>query len=753
MSVNLLLFKKSNRNSLGRFFVMVAAIMLGIAIVLSYTAGVNAIYQMAYHERVAESVGAPVHLLTKTNRPSDLVVKEVNDPSDTLTTWQNSRIIISKIGRVNGNLDDFMGMKVPKAGTFIASPKLAKILNNNPSLKNRLTSGSLVGTIPDKFLIAPDELAIYEGLGQQEIESSAPGELRAVAPSDVVSYGSFNKAISVSKIILVLIGSITLLIPVMLLIANASELGLAQREKRYAILKLVGATRKQINSSIIFESLIASVIGIIAGSLLYFILRPVYQSNIALGGYHFFLSDISVQPLTYLVIIAITIVLCVVSDLFSLRKIKSSPLGIVKQEKVYKNPRFRSLIPLLLGIALLVVTCLTTRTWVNDHSSEFALIVVAMFVLLMIGLLASGSYITMLIGRFVSHFTKKPVTLLATKRISFMPKRTFRAVGGIVLALFAGCFYLSSVNAVKEYYATGASPDTWHKLNSQTAVISLGSGTKQIDATSGDNKETTTESIAQDNHINSIDKITDDLKKVSGIKNIEKIYADQDIVLPSNSISKYFINYTNVSNKNGFATINFNDANKIKFDQSNSKSPNAIILNFKSDSDLETIRDIVVKNTGGIDNNASFVMDQSYLVDMSTASIIDELSELAYIAIAITIFVSALNIFISTVGGILERKSSFYNLWLCGLDVKQLRISLLIESVMPLILFSVMASVLGYISSKNVIRNISSVNTNVSIPFIYYCIVIGLIGLAVLGIWLISKQLNKVVDANNNQTE
>ena len=39
MSVNLLLFKKSNRNSIGRFFVMVTAIMLGIAIVLSYTAG------------------------------------------------------------------------------------------------------------------------------------------------------------------------------------------------------------------------------------------------------------------------------------------------------------------------------------------------------------------------------------------------------------------------------------------------------------------------------------------------------------------------------------------------------------------------------------------------------------------------------------------------------------------------------------------------------------------------------------------
>lgn len=143
-------------------------------------------------------------------------------------------------------------------------------------------------------------------------------------------------------------------------------------------------------------------------------------------------------------------------------------------------------------------------------------------------------------------------------------------------------------------------------------------------------------------------------------------------------------------------------------------------------------------------------------LDIGTASVspaLDELTELAYIAIAITIFISALNIFISTIGGILERKASFYNLWLCGLDVKQLRISLLIESVMPLIVFALIASVLGYIASKNVIAVLGASGMSTAIPAIYYVIVIGLIAASVVGIWLISRQLKRMVDVNNNQTE
>ena len=101
----------------------------------------------------------------------------------------------------------------------------------------------------------------------------------------------------------------------------------------------------------------------------------------------------------------------------------------------------------------------------------------------MIGLLASGSYITMLIGRFVSHFTNRPVTLPATKRISFMPKRTFRAVGGIVLALFAGCFDDRQLTPLKNIMQLVLILMLGRSEIVKTAVISLESGTEQLSVT------------------------------------------------------------------------------------------------------------------------------------------------------------------------------------------------------------------------------------------------------------------------------
>lgn len=256
------------------------------------------------------------------------------------------------------------------------------------------------------------------------------------------------------------------------------------------------------------------------------------------------------------------------------------------------------------------------------------------------------------------------------------------------------------------------------------------------------------------NHSDKIDQIAGELAKTSGVKNIAKIATNGGVTLPTDDLSKYFVKADQWKSNAKFTTIGYDDSGKISRAATTNRAADAIILNFQSDQTLESVRDIVVKDTGGIDNNSVSVVDQGYLTTQNSVSpALDELTELAYIAIAITIFVSALNIFISTVGGILERKTSFYKLWLCGLGVKRLRLSLLIESVMPLVLFSVVASVLGYIASKNTIAVISPLNLSTTIPAVYYAIVVGLVGVAILGIWLISRQLKHMVDVNNNQTE
>lgn len=752
MSIDFLLFKKSNKNSLGRFFVMITAITLGVAIVLSYVAGMDALFQTAYRSRVSGSIEQPTRTLDRDIRGGDLVVKQIAKTGETLSIWRNHSIIVDQIARFDGGRN-FAGMIIPKPGEFIASPALAKAMKSDPSLRERLAGGKFVGTVPDKFLASPDELVLYSGLDKADINNFDSDSLKVVSISDIPSEAQFGAKVSTPKIIMVVIGSVTLLIPIMLLVANASELGLAQRERRYAILRLVGATKRQVNSSIIFESVIASCAGIILGSLLYVILRPIYQWTIEFDGHHLFMNDISIQFSVYLLVVFISIALSVLVDLFSLRTIKSSPLGVVKSAKVHRSPRLLSVIPLAIGIALLIGLNFISRSWASNVSNGNAmlLLVFVIFSLLMVGMLISGSYITMLVGRIIGHLSKRPVVILATKRIAFMPKRTFRTVGGVVLALFAGCFYLSSVSAIQNYISHD-NPDVFHRINDQTAIVSF-NGSPWLDQSSDGGPS---EDIGEKIDSEAIDNATHAISILAGVTNVQKVgFNGGDFVLPTDKIGHYFNRSGNLKSRGSFTALKYSDAGSIKpASTMPSTDYSILIFNFASPKTLELVRNAIVKYTGGIADNPAIIIDQGFLRSQTySVSSLNELTQLAYIAIAITILVSMLNIFISTVGGILERKSSFYNLWLCGVNSDKLRVSLLIESIAPLVVFSAIASVLGYFVAKSMIYHISPVNLVVDVPWVYYLIVVGLLCLAVAGIWAISRSVRRLVNANSNQTE
>ncbi|QIU86704.1 FtsX-like permease family protein [Trueperella pyogenes] len=74
-----------------------------------------------------------------------------------------------------------------------------------------------------------------------------------------------------------------MLFPVVILISIAAKLGSVQREQRYAALRLVGATNKQILSIVTFESLVAAVVGYALGALAYLAtsapLRHLFRSQ------------------------------------------------------------------------------------------------------------------------------------------------------------------------------------------------------------------------------------------------------------------------------------------------------------------------------------------------------------------------------------------------------------------------------------------------------------------------------------------
>ena len=67
--------------------------------------------------------------------------------------------------------------------------------------------------------------------------------------------------------------ALAMLAPVLIFIATATRLSAARREQRFAAMRLVGATRKQVSLLAATESTVAAVLGVAAGFGIFFLLR------------------------------------------------------------------------------------------------------------------------------------------------------------------------------------------------------------------------------------------------------------------------------------------------------------------------------------------------------------------------------------------------------------------------------------------------------------------------------------------------
>jgi len=109
------------------------------------------------------------------------------------------------------------------------------------------------------------------------------------------------------------LGGTILLFPIVMFISVSTQLGSAQREQRYAALRLIGATRKQVNSVSLLESFIATTVGIAIGSLVYLGIRPLL-GNFEFDGAHFWIQDLTVSIPQYIIMSVLTIVLSLIAS-------------------------------------------------------------------------------------------------------------------------------------------------------------------------------------------------------------------------------------------------------------------------------------------------------------------------------------------------------------------------------------------------------------------------------------------------------
>ena len=332
----------------------------------------------------------------------------------------------------------------PAPGQYYASPALASLLRSTPAgeLADRYP-GRLAGTIGDAALPSPGSLFIIIGhtaaqlahtpgtIAVTTIATALPGGhasgnpkgLDNPPPDEGVGAGGVDLIFSVV--------ALALLTPVLIFIATATRLSAARREQRFAAMRLVGARPRQISVIAAVESTVAATAGVAVGFGLFFILR-IPLAAVPFTGEPFFPADLSLSmPDILVVAIGVPVAAALVARL-ALRRVRISPLGVTRRVTP-KPPRAWRILPLLAGLAELGFFVVHGRPVTVPGQIQVFL---PSFLLIMIGLVTAGPWLTMTGARIMARRTSHPGVLIAARRLADDPRAAFRAVSGLVLALF-----------------------------------------------------------------------------------------------------------------------------------------------------------------------------------------------------------------------------------------------------------------------------------------------------------------------------
>ncbi|HEX8626575.1 MAG TPA: FtsX-like permease family protein, partial [Catenuloplanes sp.] len=320
--------------------------------------------------------------------------------------------------------------RVPGPGEFYASPALSALLRTTPAaeLRDRFP-GREIGTIGDSALPAPNSLLIIAGHTPQEL-SQWP---RATQVTSIMTSrcGGCDVGIRTAGLNLLLSAvAAALLFPVLVFIGGATRLAATRREQRFAAMRLVGATPGQVSAISAVESTVATVAGAAAGFALFLLLRPAL-ATIPFTGAPFFPEDLTLGVFDILFVAVGVPVGAVVAARLALRRVRISPLG-VSRRVTGRPPRAWRLLPLAAGIGELVYFADRRPDSTDGQTAAY----LSGILMIMVGLVVAGPWLTMLGSRALARRARRPATLIAARRLADNPQAGFRTVSGLMLALF-----------------------------------------------------------------------------------------------------------------------------------------------------------------------------------------------------------------------------------------------------------------------------------------------------------------------------
>ena len=222
-----------------------------------------------------------------------------------------------------------------------------------------------------------------------------------------------------------------MLVPALLLVGIVTDLGAAQRAERFATLRLIGATPQQVARTAALEIGATTFVGALAGVALYLALIPL-AAQITLKSSRFYYSDLLRSPVNAVLAVVVTTAGAAAVAWWRTRRADLGPLG-GSRERTERRPRLISLAPVILGTVGLV----STPTVAHQNSDLTIYLLPVSFLCTMLGLLWAGPVLTWWMARGGRALAHSAAQVIGFNRITQHPRAAFRAVAGVVVAVYA----------------------------------------------------------------------------------------------------------------------------------------------------------------------------------------------------------------------------------------------------------------------------------------------------------------------------
>ncbi|WP_433611452.1 ABC transporter permease [Prescottella agglutinans] len=321
------------------------------------------------------------------------------------------------------------------------------------------TDGSHVGYIDVAGTgVSQDELRDRIAAAVPDTKVQTADEVREETKDEV------GKALSFVNYFLLAFGAIALLVGTFI-IYNTFSMIVAQRLRELALLRAIGASRKQVGRSVVFEALVVGVIGsalgIAAGVGLAYGLRGLLNAfDLGLPE-----GPLQIEPRTIIVALVLGVLVTVVSAYAPARRAsKVPPVAAMREEFASTGDtlKVRTLIGAIagvLGVLALVVGAQSTG------GGAAAIVGLGALALVLAVLLAAPALSRPVVGALGAVFAKPfgPVGRLARTNAVRNPKRTaataFALTLGLMLVSVIGVFGASAKSSVNALVDKGVEAD------------------------------------------------------------------------------------------------------------------------------------------------------------------------------------------------------------------------------------------------------------------------------------------------------